>query len=125
MSRFSKAVQVGVACAALMLATAPAAMAQLFAQGGTWTTDGGNAQLTGQQTTEDYLNTGTVSQIHEIWKMKLRGAYGAAPTEPLVVGKPLLERGFTDVAVVLAPGYNVYALDYTLGQMMWHRQFDV
>ena len=125
MSRFVKAVRVGAMCAAMLLALTPAAMAQLTNAGGTWLSAGGNAQLTGQQPEEAFLNASTVSQIKQLWKMTLRGAYGAAPTEPLVIGKPLLESGFKNEALVLAPGNNVYAVDFALGQPMWHRQFDV
>jgi hypothetical protein len=125
MRSFVKVVRVGAMCAAMLLACTPAATAQLLNAGGTWLTAGGNAQLTGQQPDEAFLNASTVSQIKQIWKMPLRDAYGAAPTEPLVIGKPLLESGFKDVALVLAPGNNVYAVDYPLGQPMWQRHFDV
>jgi hypothetical protein len=98
-----------------------------FGGGGPWAQVGGNAQLTGWQQSEPRITLANASDIKKQWDLKLKASTEGlpVPTEPLFIGRVIMEKGFKDMALVLGPGNNIYDVDYELGQMVWQKHFDI
>jgi hypothetical protein len=92
--------------------------------GGTWSTVGGDAQLTGWQKSEPRLTRDGFKNIKFLWKIKLGSEQVKQPTEPLFGGHTITNYGFKDMAIVLGPGNTLTNVDYELGSVLWQRQIE-
>ncbi|HEY6467143.1 MAG TPA: hypothetical protein VIY69_14180 [Candidatus Acidoferrales bacterium] len=88
---------------------------------GTWSTAGGDPQLTGFQHTEPRLTRDTVKKMKFLWKLKLGSEPVTEASEPLFAGHTITNAGFKDMVVVLGPGNTLTNVDYELGTILWHR----
>ncbi len=89
--------------------------------GGTWSTAGGDAQLTGFQHSEPRLTRNTVKNMKFLWKLKLGSEPVTEASEPLFAGHTITNLGFKDMVVVLGPGNTLTNVDYELGTILWQR----
>lgn len=89
--------------------------------GGSWSTAGGDAQLTGFQHTEPRLTRDTVKNMKFLWKIKLGSQPVTEASEPLFAGHTITNAGFKDMVVVLGPGNTLTNVDYELGTILWQR----
>ncbi len=90
--------------------------------GGSWSTAGGDEQLTGWQKSESQLTRDTVKDMKFLWKIKLGSPQVTEPTEPLFGGHTITNNGFKDIAVVLGPANTLTSVDFELGTVLWQRQ---
>jgi hypothetical protein len=110
--------------AALCLACSLVGIGLAHAQGrggGTWSTAGGDPQLTGFQRTEPRLTRNTVKNMKLHWKLKLGSQPVTQASEPLFAGHTITNLGFKDMVVVLGPGNTLSNVDYELGTILWQR----
>jgi hypothetical protein len=89
--------------------------------GGSWSTAGGDPQLTGFQHTEPRLTRETVKNMKFLWKIKLGSEPVTQASEPLFAGHTITNAGFKDMVVVLGPGNTLTNVDYELGTILWQR----
>jgi hypothetical protein len=89
--------------------------------GGTWSTAGGDAQLTGFQHTEPRLTRSTVKNMKFLWKLKLGTEPATQASEPLFAGHTITNLGFKDMVIVFGPGNTLTNVDYELGTILWQR----
>lgn len=89
--------------------------------GGSWSTAGGDPQLTGFQHTEPRLTRDTVKNMKFLWKIKLGAEPVTQASEPLFAGHTITNAGFKDMVVVLGPGNTLTNVDYELGTVLWQR----
>ena len=90
--------------------------------GGSWSTAGGDTQLSGWQKAEPRLTRANVKQMKYLWKIKLGSQPVTQPSEPLFGGHTLGADGFKDMALVLGPGGTLSNVDFELGKLLWQRQ---
>ncbi|HXA57236.1 MAG TPA: hypothetical protein VNU84_07335 [Candidatus Acidoferrum sp.] len=90
--------------------------------GGTWSTAGGDAQLSGWQKSEPRLTRDNAKDIKFLWKLKLGSGEVTQPSEPLFGGHIITNYGFKDVAIVFGPGNTLTSVDYELGTILWQRK---
>ncbi|MGH9573649.1 MAG: hypothetical protein ACRD40_08975 [Candidatus Acidiferrales bacterium] len=110
--------------AAICLGCSLIAAGLVYAQGrggGSWSTAGGDAQLTGFQHTEPRLTRDTVKNMKFLWKIKLGSQPVTEASEPLFAGHTITNAGFKDMVVVLGPGNTLTNVDYELGTILWQR----
>jgi hypothetical protein len=108
-------------CFAGSVAFVPAAHAQ-GRGGGSWSTAGGDAQLSGFQKTEPRLTRDNIKSAKFLWKIKLGTAEVTQPTEPLFAGHTITNAGFKDMVVVYGPNNTLTNVDYELGIVLWQRR---
>jgi hypothetical protein len=110
---------------ALCLAGSVVAVPSAHAQGrggGTWSTVGGDPQLSGFQKTEPRLTRDNIKAAKFLWKIKLGTAEVTQPTEPLFAGHTITNAGFKDMVVVYGPNNTLTNVDYELGIVLWQRR---
>lgn len=89
--------------------------------GGSWSTAGGDPQLTGFQHSEPRLTRDTVKKMKFLWKIKLGSEPVTEASEPLFAGHTITNTGFKDMVVVFGPGNTLTNVDYELGAVLWQR----
>jgi PQQ-like domain len=120
MRRLASVVAVCLGCAFLWLS----AVQGQGRGGGTWSTAGGDPQLSGWQKAEPKLTKDAAKDIKLLWKLKLGSAEVTEPTEPLFGGHTITNNGFKDMAFVLGPSNTLTNLDYELGVILWQKQIE-
>jgi hypothetical protein len=89
--------------------------------GGSWSTAGGDPQLTGFQRSEPRLTRNNIKDMKFLWKLKLGSEPVTQASEPLFAGHTITNAGFKDMVVVFGPGDTLSNIDYELGTVLWQR----
>lgn len=120
MRKLAGAVALGLGCSLVLMSVAHGQ----GRGGGSWSTAGGDPQLTGWQTSEHQLTRDDAKDIKFLWKIKLGSNQVTEPTEPLFGGHTITNYGFKDMALVLGPDNKLTNVDYQLGTILWQRQVE-
>jgi outer membrane protein assembly factor BamB len=91
-----------------------------------WSGFGGDAQHSGWERTDPFINPESVKNLQLLWKMKLEPqAKGLRPLlPPAILGNTITYRGFKELAFVGSSSDVVYAIDADLGRLFWQKHLE-
>jgi outer membrane protein assembly factor BamB len=91
-----------------------------------WLTDGGDSKRNNWQKDETILTKADVGGMQLLWSRKLDNQPRQMHSllEPLVIGDVATASGNKQLVIQAGVSDNLYALDATNGELVWHRHFE-